>query len=137
MFVQPYLNFDGRCDEALEFYRTAVGAEVQFLMRFKDSPDQTNISPASAEKVMHCSFRVGDSVINASDGHCMNQKKFDGVSLSLSVDTVEQAERYFAALGAGGRVDMPMTQTFFSPRFGMLVDRFGLCWMVLVRPENA
>lgn len=86
---------------------------------------------------MHCSFRVGESVINASDGHCMNAKKFEGVSLSLSVDTVEEAERAFAGLSAGGRIDMPLTQTFFSPRFGMLVDRFGLCWMVLVRAANA
>jgi PhnB protein len=136
MYVQPYLNFDGRCDEALEFYQTAVGAKVEFLIRFKESPDQTNVSPASAEKVMHCSFRVGDSVINASDGYCQSQKKFDGVSLSLTVDSVEEADRIFAGLSAGGRIDMPLTQTFFSPRFGMLVDRFGLCWMVLVRGEN-
>jgi PhnB protein len=136
MQVQPYLNFDGRCEEALDFYRRALGAEVTTLMRFKDSPDPSMISPGSENKVMHSSFRVGDAVLLASDGRCQAKPNFQGVSLALTVPDEATAERRFAALSDGGQVQMPLTKTFFSPRFGMVADRFGVTWMVLVEHQH-
>ena len=131
--VQPYLFFDGRCDEALEFYRKALGAEVTMLMRFKDSPDPSMACPsASGDKVMHANFRIGETSVMASDGRCEGRPNFQGFALSLSVRTEAEAERLFAALAEGGRVQMPLAKTFFSPRFGMLADRFGVGWMILV-----
>jgi PhnB protein len=135
MQIQPYLFFDGRCDEALEFYRGALGAEVTRLMRFKDSPEPHSpgmIPPGSENKVMHASFRVGDTTVMASDGRCQGHPTFEGFSLSLIVPDVAQADRLFAALSDGGKVQMPLTKTFFSPRFGMVADRFGVSWMILV-----
>ena len=132
MQVQPYLNFNGRCEEAIEFYRRAVGAEVMMLSRFKDSPDQSMISPGSENKVMHANLHIGDSTVLASDGRCEKGQTFQGFSLSLTVPTEAEAEKRFAALADGGQVQMPLTKTFFSPRFGMLNDRFGVAWMVLV-----
>jgi len=133
MEVQSYLFFDGRCDEALSFYRRVLGAEVIMLMRFKDTPPGTSQmhSPDMAEKVMHARIRVGETTLFASDGRCGGRPKFDGFSLSITVPTAADAERIFAALGEGGQVMMPMTPTFFSPRFGMLADRFGVPWQVL------
>ena len=136
MQVQPYLFFDGRCEEAINFYRKAVGAEVQMLMRYKESPDQNMCAPGSGDKVMHASFRVGDSTVLASDGRCEGKQKFEGFSLSLTARDDAQAEKLFAALGDGGKVQMPLTKTFFSSRFGMLADRFGVSWMVYVAPEQ-
>jgi len=136
MQVQPYLNFDGRCEEALDFYRQAVGAEVVALMRFKDSPDPSMISPGSENKIMHSSFRVGDAVLLASDGRCQAKPNFQGVSLALTVPDEATAEQRFAALSDGGQVQMPLTKTFFSPRFGMVADRFGVTWMVLVEHQH-
>jgi PhnB protein len=136
MQVEPYLNFDGRCEEALEFYRRALGAEVTMLMRFKDSPepgDPAMVPPGTENKVMHASFRIGDSVVMASDCHSTGQPAFQGISLTLSVSGEAEADRVFAALGDGGQVQMPLTKTFFSPRFGTVVDRFGVSWMVIVR----
>ena len=134
MRVQPYLMFDGRCDEALKFYRDALGAEVTMLMRFKDSPDPDTCMPGiPGDKVMHASFRVGETELFASDGRCENQASFQGFSLSVSVETEQQAEKLFGALGeGGGQVQMPLAKTFFSPRFGMVVDKFGVSWMVIV-----
>lgn len=137
MQVQPYLFFDGRCEEALEFYRSALGAEVTMLMRYKDSPTPAQpgmVPPGSDDKVMHASFRIGESTLNASDGGCGGNAKFDGFSLSLNVADDATAERCFAALLDGGTVNMPLGKTFFSSRFGMLVDRFGVHWMVYVTP---
>jgi len=137
MQVQPYLFFDGRCEEAMEFYRTALGAEVTFMMRYKENPEPPQpgmVPPGSEDKVMHASFRIGDSLAMASDGRCTSQPKFDGFSLSLTVPDEAAAERSFAALGDGGQVQMPLTKTFFSPRFGMVADRFGVSWMVYVAP---
>ncbi|HZR60150.1 MAG TPA: VOC family protein [Xanthobacteraceae bacterium] len=131
MQVQPYLFFDGRCDEALEFYKNAVGAKVGMLMRFKDAPDQTGITPGSENKVMHAQFEIGDTVVMASDGHNSGQPKFDGFSLAVSANSEAEAERLFNALGEGGKVTQPLTKTFFSPKFGMLADKFGVHWMVL------
>jgi len=130
MQIQPYLFFEGRCEEAIEFYRTAVGAEVMMLMRFKDSPEAT--SAGSEEKVMHASLRIGDATVLVSDGRCGGKASFQGFALSLTVPSDAEAERLFAALGEGGQVQMPLTKTFFTSRFGMLVDRFGVSWMVYV-----
>jgi PhnB protein len=135
MQVQPYLFFDGRCEEAVEFYRRALGAEVQLLMRYKDSPEPPPpgmVAPGSENKVMHVAMRIGEAVVMASDGSCSGQTRFAGFSLSITVPTALDADRVFAALADGGTVTMPLTQTFWSPRFGMLSDRFGVGWMVNV-----
>src|SRR5579871_3875213 len=107
--VQPYLFFNGRCDEALEFYKRALGAEVGFLMRFKDSPEPQQHEKQMAEKVMHATFQVGGTMIHASDGRCTGTPKFDGFALSLTVNTPSEAQRLFAALSDGGQVQMPIT----------------------------
>jgi PhnB protein len=133
--VQPYLFFDGRCDEALEYYRHALGAEVTALMRFKDSPEPVGCPSASGEKVMHASFRLGESTVMASDGRCEGKPSFQGFALSVSVPTEAEADRRFAALAQGGQVQMPLAKTFFSPRFGMVTDRFGVAWMIIVPAE--
>lgn len=134
MQVQPYLFFDGRCDEAIAFYRRTLGAEVTSLMRFKDCPDAQpgSIPPGSEEKVMHVSFKLGNTEIMASDGRCQGHPTFQGVALTLTMPNDGEAERVFAALTDGGQIQMPMTKTFFSSRFGMAADRFGVSWMVLV-----
>ena len=137
MQVQPYLFFDGRCEEAVEFYRKTLGAEVTMLMRFKDSPEphQPGMIPPGAEnKVMHMSFRVGDTTVMASDGQCQGAPSFQGFALSVTVSDAAKAEKVFNALADGGQVQMPLTETFFSPRFGMVADRFGVSWMVIVGP---
>ena len=135
MKVEVYLFFNGRCEEALEFYKKALGAEVTMLMRFKDSPEPTQpgmVPPGSENKIMHVSFRVGDATVMASDGHCTGQTNFQGFSLSLTVPNEAEADRKFAALAEGGQVQMPLTKTFWSPRFGMVSDRFGVGWMISV-----
>jgi PhnB protein len=131
MLIQPYLSFEGRCDEAVEFYRTALGAEVLMLMRFKDSPDQSMISPGSADKVMHVAMRIGETTVMASDGRCSGQPGFNGISLSLTVADDAEAERSYAALQEGGQIMMPLAKTFFASKFGMVTDRFGVNWMVM------
>jgi PhnB protein len=135
--IQPYLFFEGRCQEALDFYRRAIGAEVTALMRFKESPDPGMIQPGSEDKVMHASFRVGDTTIFASDGRCGGRASFQGFALSLAVANESEADRLFGALVEGGQVIMPLTTTFFSPRFGMTTDRFGVTWMVNVMLQEA
>jgi PhnB protein len=132
--VEPYLFFDGRCEEAIEFYRKTLGAEVAMLMRFKDSPDPTMCAPGTQDKVMHARLVIGQSVVLASDGRCTGRPNLAGFSLSLTVATVAEAERLFAVLADGGIVQMPLTKTFYSPSFGMLTDRFGVGWMVYVVP---
>jgi PhnB protein len=132
--VQSYLFFGGRCQEALEFYRTTLGAQVDMVMLFKDSPEPVPpdmLQPGFESKVMHASFRIGETTLMASDG-CGEATHFDGFSLSLSVPTEAEADRAFAALADGGEVTMPLGKTFWSPRFGMLTDRFGVGWMVSV-----
>ncbi|HEX6987589.1 MAG TPA: VOC family protein [Planctomycetaceae bacterium] len=132
MRVQPYLFFDGRCEEAIEFYRKSLGAEVTHLMRFKDSPEpcQEGMTPPG-DKVMHASFRIGETEVMASDGNCQGRPQFQGISLALSAPDAAAAERLFAALAEGGQVQMPLTATFFSPKFGMVADKFGVSWMVV------
>jgi len=135
MQVCPYLFFEGRCEEALEFYKTAIGAEVKFLIRHKDSPEPHrpgSIAPGAENKVMHSTFRVGESTLHASDGRCVDQPSFKGFALSLTAATPAEVDRYFTALSEQGKVDMPLGKTFFSPRFGMLTDRFGVRWLVYV-----
>jgi PhnB protein len=128
--VQPYLSFEGRCQEALDFYRKAIGAEVTTLLRYKDSPDPGMCAPGSLDKVMHASVRVGETTIFASDGRCGGQPNFEGISLALTTPNEADAERLFAALSEGGQVQLPLTKTFFSARFGMVADRFGVPWMI-------
>ena len=137
MRVETYLFFDGRCEEAIEFYKKILGAEVTMLMRFKDSPEppQPGMIPSGSEnKIMHVSFRIGDTTVMASDGRCTGQANFQGFSLSLTVANEAEADRKFAALVEGGQVQMPLAKTFWSPRFGMLTDRFGVGWMVSAAP---
>lgn len=137
--VQPYLFFDGKCEEALEFYTKAMGAKVNMLMRFKESPEPPapGCVPAGSEsKVMHAQFQVGETVVMASDGRCSGHPKFEGFALSLAAPTEADADRLFNALAAGGQVQMPLAKTFFSPRFGMVMDKFGVCWMVIVHMER-
>jgi PhnB protein len=134
MTVQPYLFFDGQCEEALAFYRKTFGAEVTALMRFKDSPESGMNEPGMEEKVIHASFRIGDATIFASDGRCKGQPSFQGFALSVAVRNESDAERLFAAAGEGGQVQMPLGKTFFSPKFGMVTDRFGVMWMIIVEP---
>ena len=133
MQVQPYLNFDGRCEEALSFYHRALGAEVTSLMRWKEmpNPEPGMMQPGNEDKIMHLSFRVGDATLYASDGRCQGKPNFQGISLTFEAKSDDEAERVFAALGDGGKVQMPMTKTFFASRFGMLADRFGVSWMVM------
>ncbi|MCW1922123.1 VOC family protein [Luteolibacter arcticus] len=141
MIVQPYLFFDGRCQEALTFYQENLGAQVVMAMRFKDSPVPANCGPGGnapdPEKIMHASFKIGESLIMASDGNCEGKTKFDGFSLSISVKEKAEAERIFGVLSDGGQVCAPMVETFFSPAFGMLIDRFGVSWMVLVDTQQS
>jgi PhnB protein len=135
MQVQPYLFFDGRCEEAVEFYRSTLGAEVLMLVRFKDSPEPHQpgmVPPGAEDKVMHMRLRIGDTTVLASDGRCGGRANFQGFALSLTVPTDAEAERLFAALADGGQVQMPLAKTFFSSSFGMLADRFGVPWMVYV-----
>jgi len=137
MQVQPYLFFDGRCEEALEFYRAALGAEVTMLMRFKDSPEPLPpgmCPPGSEEKVLHANFRIGETTLMASDGRVSGQPVFKGFSLSLSVPTDAEAQRLFSALGDGGQVQMPLAKTFYASSFGMVADRFGVSWMIITAP---
>ena len=137
MIVQPYLFFDGRCEEAIEFYRGALGAEVTMLMRFKDNPEPpepSRVPPGSEEMVMHAALRIGETTVMASDGRCLGQPDFQGFALSISVADDVAAKRVFAALSDGGKVQMPLTKTFFSSSFGMVADRFGVSWMVIVAP---
>jgi PhnB protein len=132
MQVQPYLNFDGRCDEALDFYAKAIGAKVGMLMRFKEAPDKSMISPGNEDKVMHSQFQVGDTTIMASDGRCTGKPNFNGIALTISANTEAEADKLFNSLADGGQVQMPLAKTFFSPKFGMLADKFGVGWMVIV-----
>ncbi len=135
MPIEPYLFFEGRAEEAVEFYRKALGAEVQMLMRYKESPEPPPpgmVPPGSENKVMHASLRIGDATVMMSDGECGGKPNFEGFSLSLTVKTAGEADRFFNALADGGKVQMPLSKTFWSPRFGMVADRFGVGWMVNV-----
>jgi PhnB protein len=136
MLVQSYLFFDGRTEEAIEFYKKALGAKVEMVMRYKEAPEAPPpgmVPPGSENKVMHSSFRIGETVVMASDGNCTGKPAFNGFSLSITVANEVEAERVFAALSDGGQVQMALGKTFFSPKFGMVADRFGVSWMVIVQ----
>ena len=139
MQTQVYLFFDGRTDEALDFYKKTLGIEVEMLMRFKDAPADPNAAkdpnckpPSNPNAVMHSCFKLGDQRVMASDGHVGGKPEFKGFALSLAVKSEPEADKLFAALSAGGQVMQPLIKTFFSPKFGMLQDKFGVNWMVLV-----
>ncbi|MGA2246606.1 MAG: VOC family protein [Verrucomicrobiota bacterium] len=136
--VQPYLFFEGKCEEAIEFYCRALGAQVQMQMRYKESPEPPppGCAPIDSNKIMHAAFQIGSTVVMASDGRCNGNPKFEGFALSLPVPTEADADRAFNALADGGQVQMPLGKTFFSARFGMVIDRFGVLWMVLVHPPG-
>jgi PhnB protein len=139
LFIQPYLFFNGSCEEAIEFYRKALGAEVEMMMRFKESPEPPPpgaVPPGVENKIMHSCFRIGQTTVMASDGDSTDEPSFQGFSLSLSVPNEAEADRAFNALADGGQVKMPLTKTFFSPRFGMVEDRFGVGWMISVAPSQ-
>jgi PhnB protein len=135
MQVQPYMFFDGRCEEAIDFYRGAIGAEVTMLMRFKDCPEPAQagmITPGTENKVMHANLRIGDATVLVSDGRCTGQMAFQGFALSLDAPNEAEAERLFTALSNRGQVQMPLSKTFFAKSFGMVADRFGVTWIVIV-----
>lgn len=136
MQIQPYLFFDGRADEAIEFYKNAAGAEVEMLMRYRESPDPAAHPPGMEDKIMHAHLRIGDSAVLISDGHCQGKAQFEGFALAITTRDESSAERVFSALSAGGKVQLPLTKTFFSPRFGMLFDKFGVMWMVMVQSDR-
>ena len=140
MQVQPYLNFDGRCEEALEFYSRAIGAEVMQKMAYKDAPPSDGSEPGCGpgfnpppDKIMHSAFRIGETTIMASDCFCSGKPTFQGISLALTVANDAAAQRAFAALGDGGKVEMPLAKTFFASSFGVVVDRFGVSWMIVTQ----
>ena len=136
--IQPYLFFDGRCEEALDFYKGALDAKVEMMMRFKDNPDPQPgmCAPGSENKVMHAAFHVGESLIMCSDGMAGGKPEFKGFSLSVNAKDEADADKLFNALGTGGKVTQPLVKTFFSPRFGMVTDKFGVGWMVIVLPKT-
>lgn len=134
MPVQAYLTFEGRCSEALEFYKSALGATVTMMMRFKDSPDKSMCSPGNENNVMHAAMDIRGTTVMASDGMGKAPPKFEGFALSIDAADVAEADKLMAALADGGAVTMPAMKTFFSPRFGMVKDKFGVHWMVIVQP---
>jgi len=131
MQVQPYLFFDGKCEEALDFYKSKLGAKVTALMRFKEMPDPAAITPGSENKVMHSEFLVGETKIMASDGNCKGKPSFQGFSLTIQCSNDDEAKKLFNALGEGGQVQMPLDKTFFASSFGMVADKYGVGWMVI------
>jgi PhnB protein len=135
MQVQPYIFFDGRCDEALKFYEKALGAKVDMLMRFNEAPDQSMVSPDSKDKVMHAAVHIGDTQVLMSDGRCLGKPTFQGFALTVYAADNAEADRRFSALAEGGQVQMPMAETFFASRFGMVADKFGVGWMVIVEKK--
>jgi PhnB protein len=135
MNIEPYLFFDGRCEEAINFYRTALGAEVEMMMRNSESPapsDPSRVPPGSENKILHASLRIDGKRIMVSDGLCSGKPKFEGFSLAITLSDEAEADKLFAALSDGGQVRLPLTKTFFSPKYGMLADKFGVPWMIYV-----
>ena len=129
--VQPYIFFDGKCEEAIDFYKGAIGAKLDMMMRFKEAPDQSQMQPNTGEKVMHAAFHVGTTQVLASDGHCAGKPSFQGFGLALNAKNDAEAEQLFTAVGNGGQVLQPLTKTFFASKFGMVADKFGIMWMVI------
>ena len=136
MNVEPYLFFEGRTEEALDFYKQKLGARVEAVMRYKDNPEPQYNPPNSANKVMHALFRIGDTKVMASDGNCAGKPSFQGFALTINAANPAEAKQRFDALAEGGQVQMPLNETFFAKSFGMVADRFGLNWMVMAGPKN-
>jgi PhnB protein len=136
MKVEPYLMFEGRTEEALQFYQQKLGAKVEAIIRYKENPEPKYNPPNSDEKVMHSLFRIGDAQIMASDGNCTGKPGFQGFALTLNAANAAEAKQRFNALAEGGKVQMPLNETFFAKSFGMVADRFGVNWMVLAEPKN-
>lgn len=144
MPVQAYLFFEGRCQEAAEFYQGALDAQVAMSMRFKEAPPEARqgsgsgcgVTPEMGEKIMHMALQIGDTTIFMSDGRCGGQPKFEGFGLAITVDDEDTCRRRFNALAEGGNVMMPLTPTFYSPLFGMTADKFGVMWMVMVKGQQ-
>jgi PhnB protein len=136
MNVEAYLFFEGRTEEALQFYQQKLGAKVDALIRYKENPEPKHNPPNSDEKVMHSLFRIGDTKVMASDGNCAGKPSFQGFALTLNAANPAEAEKRFNALAEGGQVQMPLSETFFAKSFGMVADRFGVSWMVMAGPKN-
>lgn len=140
MQVQTYLFFNGRCEEALGFYREKLGAEMISMTRFKDMPQDESAPPSEncpgptselAEKIMHAEFRLGDVTLFASDGMEQSDPKFEGFSITMSVAKDDEAKRFFDLLAEEGAIIMPLTPMFFASLFGIVTDKFGVSWMIL------
>ena len=131
MNVQPYLSFEGRAQEAIDFYKSALGAKVDAIMHFKDAPPEMQAQMPHKDKIMHAAFHIGDTQVMASDGRCTGKASFSGISLTLNAASNAEADKLFNALANGGQVQMPMSETFFANRFGMVADKFGVGWMVI------
>ena len=137
MNVTPYLMFNGHCEEAINFYKAELGAEVLAMLRFKENPPPPDkVPPNWDNKIMHSCFKIGDTQIMATDGDSADKRGFNGVTLSIQVNSEAEADRAFNGLSKGGQVKMPLAKTFFSPRFGMVSDRFGVSWMVVTSPTT-
>lgn len=130
--ANPYINFDGNCEDALNLYKKVLGAEVTMMMRFGDAPPAAGVTPGTEKKIMHAAFRIGESNLFASDGHCTGKTNLHGVALSVEAKDEAEAERIFNALADGGTVQTPLSKTFFAKSFGMVQDRFGLGFMIVV-----
>jgi PhnB protein len=139
MNVQTTLNFYGRTEEAVKFYCRTIEAETLFMMRFRDCPDPAQLRPGMEEKIFHATFRIGSTEVMASDCGCEQSPTgttFAGFALALRVETPEKAERFFAALSEGGRVQIPLVETFFAARYGIVIDRFGISWKIMVESKT-
>ena len=136
MNVEPYLFFEGRTEEALQFYEQKLGAKIEALMRYKENPEPKYNPPNSANKVMHALFSIGDTKVMASDGNCTGKPSFQGFVLTINAKDAAEAKQRFDALAEGGQVQMPLAETFFAKSFGMVADRFGMGWMVIAGPKK-
>ena len=136
MNVEPYLFFEGRTEEALQFYEQKLGAKIEALMRYKENPEPKYNPPNSANKVMHALFSIGDTKVMASDGNCTGKPSFQGFALTINAKDAAEAKQRFDALAEGGQVQMPLAETFFAKSFGMVADRFGMGWMVIAEPKK-
>ena len=139
MDVQTTLNFYGRTEEALLFYGKTIDAETLFLMRFRDCPDPSPSRPGLEEKIFHATFRIGSTEIRASDCGCEKpptRTTFAGFSLLLGVEIPQEAEHFFSALSDDGQIQIPLQETFFAERYGIVVDRFGISWKIVVSTKS-
>ena len=136
MNVEPYLFFEGRTEEALEFYQQKLGAKIEAVIRYRENPEPKYNPPNSEDKVMHALFSIGDTKVMASDGNCTGKPSFQGFALTINAKDAAEAKQRFDALAEGGQVQMPLAETFFAKSFGMVADRFGMGWMVIAEPKN-